>query len=182
MISWHPQSRSHVEGRTTGRTDQKGSGGERKVWRPSPIKWPFEHLSYASFGDQQLRGLRRPAGQFRWRSGIPADQQLVDRIGRQPRRIVGAFASQRYGHDSLRALLQDAPALPNKAKARSIKRLSGPGTRVCDCWKRQSDRRTAMTFTFLRTAVAWRKTMNSVCHAFRRPRSGRLSSSTPEQK
>ena len=34
--------------------------------------------------------------------GIPTDQQLVDRIGRQPCRIVGVFISQRDGHDSLR--------------------------------------------------------------------------------
>jgi hypothetical protein len=34
--------------------------------------------------------------------GIPTDQQFVDRIRCQPRRIVGVFISQREGHDSLR--------------------------------------------------------------------------------
>jgi hypothetical protein len=33
--------------------------------------------------------------------GIPTDQQLVDRIGCQPCRIVGVFISQCDGHDSL---------------------------------------------------------------------------------
>ena len=33
--------------------------------------------------------------------GIPTDQQLVDRIARQPCRIVGVFISQCDGHDSL---------------------------------------------------------------------------------
>ena len=32
---------------------------------------------------------------------IPTDQQLVDRIAGQPRRIVGVFISQCNGHDSL---------------------------------------------------------------------------------
>jgi hypothetical protein len=48
-----------MEGRTTGRADQKGSGGERIVRGTSPFKWPRGHLFYASFGERQVRGLPR---------------------------------------------------------------------------------------------------------------------------
>jgi len=45
-----------MEGRTTGRADQKGSGGERTVPGTSPLNWPRGHLSYLRSANGSYEG------------------------------------------------------------------------------------------------------------------------------